>query len=182
MDNQKLNPMFLIAVPQLGDPNFARSVVLMLHHNEEGALGLIVNSPTQMTLGTFARAEGFTCHPDLEMRPVFRGGPVDPERGWILHQDETVKERQEILPGFFVSGSRETLGGLLEKGAHFRLLTGYAGWTEGQVEEEMKQGGWIAAKVSPKYVFETNPSETWDLILNDMGVDPTQLMVGTGLH
>ncbi len=176
-------PMFLIAVPQMGDPNFAKSVVLVLQHDEEGTLGLIVNSPTNILLGRFAESQGLTCHEGLEKLAVFRGGPVDEERGWILHADESVEEKQVIQPGLFVSGTSETLKSMITKGARpFRLILGYAGWGAGQLEEEMVQGAWITAKVHPKYVFEIDPVHTWKTILTDMGVDPNRLMVGTGLH
>src|SRR5687767_15819311 len=97
-------PMFLIAIPQLGDPNFLRSVVLMLHHGADGALGLVVNHPLSLTLGSFASEHNMPCHSGVKDVPVFRGGPVEPTRGWILHSNDELEEKQDILPGLAVSG------------------------------------------------------------------------------
>lgn len=183
MEPGEFRPMLLIAVPQMGDPNFAKSVVLILQHDRKGAFGLVVNNPTNMTLGQFAESQEMECHDQIREMTVFRGGPVEPEGGWILHTDETVEERKEILPGLYMSGSSETLKALLESGRKpMRLILGYAGWGAGQLEQEMVEGAWITAAADPKYVFETEPSRTWNVILTDMGVDPNRLMVGRGLH
>jgi len=175
-------PIFLIAVPQLGDPNFAKSVVLILHQSEEGALGLVLNNTIGLDLGTFSKTQDFECHSRLEDFPVFRGGPVEPDRGWILHNDADIQERQEILPGVFVSGTTESLRHLLESGSPFRLLLGYAGWGPGQLEEELAEGAWLTVEADPKHVLQTDPSETWDMVLDDLGVDPTRLAEASGIH
>lgn len=179
----EFQPIFLIAVPQLGDPNFAKSVVLIVHHDEDGAMGLVINNPTEITLGRFADSQGIICHSSLSESPIFRGGPVESERGWILHTDESVEEKKQILPGLFLSAGSETLRTLLEKSQkNFRLILGYAGWDDGQLEKEMVEGAWITTVAESKYVFETDPASAWNLVLNDLGVDPMRLMMGTGLH
>lgn len=177
------SPMFLIAIPQLGDPNFLRSVVLMLHHGSDGALGLVVNHPTNLDLGSFAREHGLPCHSQAKDHPVFRGGPVEPSRGWILHADEEQSERQPIMQGLSVSGSVDTLTALLADGNKpMRLLLGYAGWGPGQLEHEMERGSWLTVEASAKHVLETPPTETWNAVLKEMGVDPARLAIGTGIH
>ncbi len=179
----EFNPMFLIAVPQLGDPNFFHRVIFILHHDSQGAIGLVVNNPLDLNLGDFAKGQKLACHPDLANLKAYCGGPVNPELGWLLHHDNSIEERQEILPGLFVSRSRQTLEKLLASGKNnFRLMLGYAGWGEGQVTKELKEGAWITATVNPKYIFETPPAETWNTILRDMGVDPTRLALGGGFH
>jgi putative transcriptional regulator len=175
-------PMFLIAIPQLGDPNFVRSVVLMLHHAADGALGLIVNHPIELTLGSFANEHGMACHSRVKDIPVFRGGPVDPTRGWILHEDGELSERQDVLPGLSVSGSLESLTHLLAEGRGMRLLLGYAGWGPGQLEREMQQGSWLTVEADAKHVLLTPASECWNAVLREMGVDPARLAMGTGIH
>lgn len=176
-------PIFLIAVPQLGDPNFSRSVVLILHHDSSGALGLVVNSPTEVNLGKFSEDQNLFCRDDLKKVSVFCGGPVEPERGWILHNDDGVEERREILPGLFLSGSSETLRTLLKNGGKpFRLILGYAGWAAGQLEREMTEGAWITVPAKARHVLETEPSETWNAVLREMGVDPASIAVGHGVH
>jgi len=175
--------MLLIAVPQMGDPNFAKSVVLILHHNEEGALGLVINATTPITFERFAQSQSLECHDGLKANFVFRGGPVETERGWILHRDDAINEKKPVLDGLYVSATSESLQELLKKGHRtLRLILGYAGWGEGQLEREMVEGAWITAKAHAKYIFETPPAETWNRVLNDMGVDPNRLMMGTGFH
>lgn len=175
--------MFLIAIPQLGDPNFVRSVVLLLHHASDGALGLVINHPSQLELGAFAHEHALPCHSAAKKQFVYRGGPVEPTRGWILHTDDEVKERQEVLPGLFVSGSLETLTGLLADGNKpFKLLLGYAGWGPGQLEREMEMGSWLTVEPGVRHVLETPASETWNQVLADMGVDPARLAMASGIH
>jgi putative transcriptional regulator len=157
--------MFLIAIPQLGDPNFVRSVVLMLHHAADGALGLIVNHPIELTLGSFASEHGMACHSRMKNVQVHRGGPVEPTRGWILHEDGELAERQDVLPGLSVSGSLEN-----------------AGWGPGQLEREMQQGSWLTVEADAKHVLTTPASECWNAVLREMGVDPARLAMGTGIH
>jgi putative transcriptional regulator len=175
--------MFLIAIPQLGDPNFARSVVLLLHHGAEGALGLVVNYPSTDELGKFGEEHGLACHSSLRSQTLYRGGPVEPSRGWILHSDGNAKERQEVMPGLYVSVSLETLGSLMSDGTQpFKLLLGYAGWGPGQLEHEMALGSWLTVEPGIKHVLETPAPETWGSVLSDMGVDPTRLAMATGIH
>lgn len=178
-----LSPMFLIAIPQLGDPNFARSVVLLLHHGSDGALGLVINHPSPLEIGSFASEHSLPCHSGVKGQNIYKGGPVEPSRGWILHGDESAKERQSVMPGLFVSGSVETLSGLLADGAKpFKLLLGYAGWGPGQLEHEMELGSWLTVEPGLKHVLQTPASETWSSVLNDMGVDPARLAVASGIH
>jgi len=120
---------FLIAVPQLNDSNFFHSIVLMLEHEEAGALGLIINDETDLTLSTFAANHELACHETLANVPVFRGGPMEPQGGWILHTETSIAEKNEIVPGLFLSGSEDSLRDLLSNGnPQVRLFLGYAGW------------------------------------------------------
>ena len=178
-----LHSMMLIAVPQLVDPNFKRSVVLILHHDEDGAFGLVVNDPTPLSLKDFANTQKMACHLKHRRQPVFCGGPVEPYRGWILHQLTDLEEKQEINSGLFVSGSNETLKKVLEEAKKpFRFLLGYAGWGPHQLEKEMEEGSWITTPVDPKYIFMDKSEDIWDAMLHDMGVDPASLAQGHGLH
>ncbi len=175
--------MMLVAVPQLLDPQFKRSVILLLHHDREGAFGLVVNDPMNLTLEDFSQSQRLPCHSNILARSVFSGGPVEPYRGWILHQNPQLSEREEICEGLYVSGTQDALQEILQDGKNqFLFLLGYSGWGAGQLEKEMKDGSWIASEVDPKYIFFQNPQDTWDAILHDMGVDPTRLALGTGLH
>lgn len=176
-------PILLVAVPQLGDPNFFHSVVLIFQHDAEGAMGLAINRPTSLNLGEFARSQEMDCRENLAMKPVYQGGPVELERGWLLHADSSVAERHELLPNLFLSAGNETLRTLLREGkAQFRFLLGYAGWGPGQLEDEMKEGAWITVDAQASYVLETPASQTWNRVLQDLGIDPATLALGRGLH
>jgi putative transcriptional regulator len=176
-------PILLLAVPQLGDPNFFHSVVLIFQHDAEGAMGLTINRPTSLTLGEFARSQELSCRENLVSRPVYQGGPVELERGWLLHADSSLAERHEILPNLFLSAGSETLHTLLREGrADFRFLLGYAGWGAGQLEDEMKEGAWITVDAEARYVLATPASQVWGQVLQDLGIDPASLALGRGFH
>jgi putative transcriptional regulator len=180
---KEYNPLFLIAMPQLMDPNFARSVVLLLHHSDEGAIGLIVNNPYSVNLGSFARQGGYICHPNLEKVPVYCGGPADYQRGWTIHSDETLEEKEVLMPGLFLSSSPESLIKLLEKGEkRFRLVLGYAGWGPGQLKRESVEGSWLMAPVNLQHILYTAPHDTWNAVLQDLGADPSRIAPTHGIH
>jgi putative transcriptional regulator len=180
---QMTSPLFLVSMPQLGDPNFFRSVVLILQHDAEGAFGLIINHPADLNLGDFARSQKILCHSDLAKTPVLKGGPVEPERGWILHQDASVAERQEVIPGLFLSHTSDTLKQMLQGGSRpFRLILGYAGWGAGQLEKEMQEGSWLTVEASPRHVLQTDTPLVWGSVLQELGVDPLKLIPVSGVH
>lgn len=155
----------------------------MLQHTKEGAMGLVVNIPTEHTLGGFAKEQEISCHQDLQKASIFQGGPVEPQRGWILHGHHGLEEKREIMPGIYLSGTMDSLKQLLEAGdPPVKFLLGYAGWEAGQLEEEMKQGSWLDAQAKAPYIFETNPQELWGRILRDMGIDPATLISAGGVH
>ncbi len=176
-------PLFLIAMPQLLDPRFSKSVVLLLEHDRQGAFGLVINKATEIQLGTFAASQGLGCHRDYDQTPLYFGGPVSPEKGWILHQNSEVPESQPVLPGLFLSNSVASMKQLFQSGgAALHVMLGYAGWSSEQLDEEIRQGAWlmIPAKIPP--ILEYTSSKTWDLLLREMGVDPLHLFPSGGLQ
>jgi len=178
-----LAPGFLVAVPQLEDPNFARTVVLMLEHNDDGALGLVVNRPSTLTLGEVASSQELPIHPGATAQPVFVGGPVQPERGFVLHRRDDVPQSVALAPGLYVSGSTEALTQLLGESVDgWRLCLGFAGWDAGQLERELREGTWLVAPATAERVLSTPPDETWRGVLSDLGVDPAHLVQGGGVH
>jgi putative transcriptional regulator len=178
-----LAPGLLLAMPQLGDPNFHRSVVLMLEHGEGGSMGLVINRGAPLTLGELARGQSMKISSGRTEQAVFVGGPVEPHRGFILHDDETVAEKHPILPGLFLSVTLDALGPLLEDPVpNVRFCLGYAGWGPKQLEAEMASGSWLFAEAKAKAILEGNPSQLWEETLRGMGVEPAMLMVGKGLN
>ncbi|MBI5545500.1 MAG: YqgE/AlgH family protein [Deltaproteobacteria bacterium] len=179
----EIAPGFVVAVPQLGDPNFHRAVVLMLEHSDQGAMGLVVNRPAPLKLSDVARGHGLQVGRSYEESFVFVGGPVEPERGFVLHDRSEVPEAIPLFEGMFVSGSLDSLR-LLFQGPpdRFRLCLGYAGWGPGQIEKELKEGAWITAEPSSRHVLATPPAQMWEAVLKDMGIDPLMLMHSGGLQ
>ncbi len=172
-----------MAVPQLGDPNFQRAVILLMEHGDEGALGLVVNRTGPMNLDKVAKSQGFAERPGMEHEPVFVGGPVQPERGFVLHTNKAIDDSVEIKDGVYVSTSLEALKELFsDPDSYFRLCLGYAGWGPGQLEKEVQEGAWLSAPITRRHVLETPPAQTWDTVLRDMGIDPAMLLHVGGLH
>jgi putative transcriptional regulator len=170
-------------MPQLGDPNFHRSVVLMIEHGEGGSMGLVVNRGAPLTLGELARGQSLKIAPERNQDPVFIGGPVESHRGFILHDDDSVAEKHPVLPGLYLSVTLDALGPLLESPTpHVRFCLGYAGWGPKQLEQEMAQGSWLFSEATAKAILEGNPSQLWEETLRGMGVEPAMLMVGKGLN
>jgi putative transcriptional regulator len=178
-----LAPGFLLAMPQLLDPNFHRSVVLMLEHGESGSMGLIINRGSPLTLGELARGQSMDIDPEREAEPVYIGGPVEPQRGFVLHDDESLGEKQELLPGLFLSVTVDSLAPLLRRsGPRMRFCLGYSGWGPEQLEREIAAGSWLFSEASARPVLEGNPSQLWEATLRRMGVDPAMLQAGKGLN
>jgi putative transcriptional regulator len=189
----------LCAVPQLQDPNFRRSVVLMLEHNEDGALGLVLNNPLPNSMVDVAESLGLVWDGDPEAT-IRLGGPVEPMRAWILHDQLTWDDdASELLPGVMLTTSLEHIRGgeggepreIGGEGAQMIMLHGYAGWASSQIEGEIAAGSWVAVPikgangepagpdargVDPMWLFRTPPEDMWDESLRSIGVDPGRLV------
>ncbi|HEX4826406.1 MAG TPA: YqgE/AlgH family protein [Candidatus Polarisedimenticolaceae bacterium] len=178
-DGRTLAPGFLIAVPQLLDPNFRQSVVLLLQQNDEGALGLVVNRESPILLRDLCKDHDIRYAGDPE-KHVRVGGPVQPEQGLVLY-DTSVNdpEGRQVLEGLQVSASTKTLTRLCGgEGIRFQCYSGYAGWGPGQLERELSEGSWIVANVDPSLVFDMHPDEVWIAILRANGLDPNLIVPG----
>lgn len=188
MENGKLmTPALLMSMPQLADPNFGRTVILLCEYSTEGAFGLVINRPTE-----FAAAEVVQLVPPVAAAnelPLWIGGPVEPERGWILLSGEQgtappEDEAREIVPGLFLSASPGVLRRVLESSMPppVRVIAGYAGWGPGQLDQELSESSWLMADVDPAFVFNTPPAELWEAAIKRLGVEPSQLQQGHGVH
>ena len=158
---------FLVAANHLRDPNFYRSVVLILEHKAEGAMGLIVNRPSPMTIaGALSQHWPVACGE----APVFVGGPVEPTSLYILHNCVKLGQSdQEIAPGIFLTGSEESFDQVVrsepqsEPAVKFRLLSGYAGWGGGQLESELGRGDWHTVPADGQLILEEDPYGLWEI-------------------
>jgi putative transcriptional regulator len=185
-----LAPGFLVAAPGLRDPNFARSVVLMAEHTPEGALGFVVNRASRVTVAEVLEQVDPALRAAAERSgaaaaPVLVGGPVQPERLWILHRPGAVPAEDGgivLERAVAVGGSRELLEALVRAPAPgpFLLLLGYAGWGPFQVEREVAAGGWIPLPFEERLVLEVPVAERWDEAVRRLGLTPGGFSVGGG--
>jgi len=172
IDIRNLSGMFLIAVPGLKDPNFERTVVLICDHMKDGAFGLIIN---RLLLSSFIPLSGGLdikeCIMDL---PVYYGGPVKPEQGYILYSSSDLYYPSiKINDSLSLTTSKEILVDVASgKGpAKFLFTLGFAGWASGQLEYELMTDGWLIAPVSNKIIFETPVNDRWKSSAELIGVD-----------
>jgi putative transcriptional regulator len=176
-----LAPGLLIAVPQLQDPNFRQSVVLLLQQNEEGALGVIVNRESPLLLRELCEdhAIPYAGKPDKRVRT---GGPVQRDQGLVLYGAEhTDPEGTEVVGGLHVSTSRETLTRLCDAPSRrFNCYSGYAGWGPQQLEGEISEGSWIVAPADPALVLDSPTEDVWRRSMASVGIDPSALVPGGG--
>jgi len=178
-----LAPGFLIAMPQMTDPNFHQAVVLMVEHSEEGSMGLVLNRESPLTLGELARNQELEVWAGRQGQKVHVGGPVEPYRGFVLHDSPAVEERSEVLPGLFLSVTSDSLTPLLlDRQASLRFCLGYAGWGPGQVEAELKQGAWLFTEASKDPTLSVPPDALWTQVIKGMGIDPGWLVTSGGLN
>jgi putative transcriptional regulator len=166
-----LAPSLLLSMPQLLDENFCRTVVLLCKHSSEGAFGLIVNRPL------------VTTEHDLE---VWAGGPVEPERSWILVGADEYKGLPgvRVANGLSLSTSPDLLQRLLEPNPppDARLIVGYAGWGPGQLEAELNASAWLIGDVDRDLIFNTPAERMWETAIRRLGADPATLQMSRGVH
>jgi len=185
MAENSLAPTFLLAMPQMQDPNFARTVVLLCRHEREGAMGLVVNRRTDTRAADLVELEP-PPRRDSGLE-VWVGGPVEPQRGWLLlGRDPQSDEAVRVADNLFLSASADVLRRLIEDeasaGHEQRFFLGYAGWSGGQLESELAASAWLTAPVSRELIFRTAPERMWEMAIRSLGVDPYALQMGSGVH
>ena len=183
MTSQDFKPSLLLSMPQMQDPNFARTVVLLCDYGPDGAFGLVVNRPTDMAANEMVRMEPPIARGN-DLR-LYIGGPVQPERGWILVADQPdIAEYRTIQEGLHLSSSPELLRTVLEQQPtpRARVIAGYAGWGPGQLDEELAQSAWLIGDVHIDLVFDVDPAAMWDTAIRRLGADPSTLQPSHGVH
>jgi putative transcriptional regulator len=179
-----LAPALLLSMPQLIDPNFARSVVLLCEHAAEGAFGLIVNRPSDVSAAAAVSLEPPIEEPnDL---PLLIGGPVEPQRGWILTAAPPDGiESRGLGAGLHLSASPLLLRRVLTAAPPARrtlVLAGYAGWGPGQLDAELAASAWLIVPVELDLIFEVPAAASWEMAIRRLGADPHLLQMGHGVH
>ena len=180
---QSLAPNLLLSMPQLNDPNFKHTVVLLCEHGAEGAFGLVLNRHTDTPAASVVRLNP-PASGDSGLQ-LWIGGPVEPERGWILMGEEPHDaESVRVCEGVYLSTSPHLLRQLLEKPPppRTRVLTGYAGWGAGQLDAELSASAWLTADVHLDLIFDTQPAAMWEKAIRRLGADPSMLQMGPGVH
>ena len=170
---------FLIAMPALQDPNFSHTVTLLCDHTDEGAMGLIINRPTSLNLGDLSAQLGIDMgDPDMANVPIYHGGPVQPDQGFVLHTpigewDSTM----EINPQLAMTVSEDIIEAIAHGVGpkHFLIALGYAGWGVGQLEEEMASNAWLNAPAENQIIFSTSVDERWQAATAALGIELSQL-------
>jgi putative transcriptional regulator len=175
---------FLIAMPGMSDPFFARTVTYICQHNDEGALGIIINRPSELTLKDIMSQMDIELNDEVLGRmPVYLGGPVQPERGFILHEPmgewgSTLKVAEHL----WLTTSRDILEAISrgEGPQKILLALGYAGWGKGQLEQEIVQNSWLNAEAEHSIIFTRPAANRWKAAAELMGVDISLLTTQAG--
>ncbi len=177
-----LAPGFLVAAPILRDPNFAGSVVLMVEHSEQGALGFVVNRVANASLQKVLGQLGVADIPIRHEVSVMLGGPVSPQTGWIVFDApmEVAQDREDVLmvtESLGVSASKQFLVDAVKGDGPGRamLVQGYAGWGPGQLELELRQGVWIPVDLDARVIFDEPAERRWSAALGVLGIHPASL-------
>lgn len=188
-DSINLTNQFLIAMPGMADDNFSRTVVYLCEHSKNGALGLVINRPTDITLKSlFEKVELTLDRDELSEQPVFFGGPVQTERGFVLHEKTGTEQSPYTSTlaiakgGLEMTTSKDVLEALANGAGPRRLMItlGYSGWSAGQLEEEIGRNGWLTVDADPKVIFDTPVEERYQRALSLLGFDPLMLSQEAG--
>lgn len=179
---------FLVAMPGMKDPYFQRSVIYVCEHNEDGAMGLMINAPIDITIGKMLeKVDVESIHPKLLTdsldKPVLNGGPVSEDRGFILHQPKDEYESSiKMTDKISVTTSRDILGvlGTEAEPHHYLVALGYSGWEAGQLEIELSENSWLTVEADPNVMFDTPISERWQKAVQMLGIDVAQLSSDIG--
>jgi putative transcriptional regulator len=182
-----LTNQFLIAMPGLTGDTFGGAVVYLCEHTENGALGLVINKPIDIKLkNLFQKVELSLESPALAEQPVFFGGPVQTERGFVLHEKQgdqpPYSSTLSIPGGLEMTTSKDVLEALSQGAGPRRLLVtlGYSGWGAGQLEDELARNSWLTVDAVPEIIFDTPVEQRYERAVSLLGFDPAMLSQDAG--
>ena len=179
-----LDRQMLIAMPGMLDDNFIGSVTLMCQHNDEGAIGITINRLSEFSLGEILSQLQIDCRDDaIRKLPVLEGGPVAPDRGFVLHTPwEGFESSLQIGDDIMVTTSRDVLAAIArgEGPEKFVVALGYAGWGGGQLEGEMRENAWLTVEADSAIVFDSPLPQRFTLALDRLGIKIDRLHGGAG--
>lgn len=179
---------FLVAMPGMEDPYFANSVIYLCEHNEEGAMGIMINAPIDITVaGMLKQINIEPLYPQADAnnleRPVFNGGPLSEDRGFILHRPHDHYESTLTMTSdIAVTTSKDilTVLGTSAEPKDYLVALGYSGWTAGQLESELATNTWLTIESDPAIIFNTPVHERWNKAIQKLGIAPEQLTFTAG--
>ena len=177
-------PILLLSMPQMSDPNFAQTVILLCDYTDQGAFGLVVNR--QMTDPAWTMIQ---TDPPIRVDPGIKlwiGGPVEPQRTWVLMAEAhgPDDDQREIAPGLLLSVSPELTLQMLQAppSPRARVMVGYSGWGPGQLDHEIAASGWLTMDVDPGLIFGVPAEQMWETAIRRLGADPAALQTSPGVH
>lgn len=179
-----LNNQFIIAMPSLADPIFFHTVTYLCQHNKDGALGIVINRPSEMKLGEIFKQMniGVTSLCAAETN-VFSGGPVQQEHGFVLHTTEMVWDAtMNVSDTVSLTTSRDVIEAIAvgEGPEKYLVALGYAGWGQGQLEQEILANNWLNSPYSQNVLFDTEINQRWQRAAEEIGIDINQLITQAG--
>jgi putative transcriptional regulator len=184
MESSNLTNQFLIAMPGLLDPNFHQTVTYICAHNEDGAMGIVINRPLDLALGeVLSQMNLEACNETVERIPVYQGGPVQTDRGFVLHHpDRTWQSSICVSNDIGVTTSRDILQAIAEgSGPEYSLVAlGYAGWAAGQLEREIRENAWLNGPADAGIIFRVPAEKRWECAAKLLGVDLDKLSPDIG--
>jgi putative transcriptional regulator len=185
-----LEGQFLVAMPGMADERFARTVVYVCAHSDEGAMGFIVNQPQDMNfpdllvqLGIVDEAEAIRLPNETQNLIVQNGGPVDRSRGFVLHSaDYMVESSMQVRSDICLTATIDILRDISagQGPGKAMMVLGYAGWTAGQLENEISQNGWLTCPANASLLFDTDMEHKYEIVLASAGIDPLHLSATAG--
>jgi len=183
-----LTGKLLLAMPSMGDARFAHAVIYICSHDENGAMGLVINDALpgmqfKHLLNELEIASDIEVDPNVLKTPLMNGGPVDSGRGFLLHsRDFQVKESISMDDDIYISGTLDSLKAMAKgSGPSDKLIMfGYAGWGAGQLDEEIQHNSWLVAEPDSALIFNTNNDEKWQAAVEKLGFDPAMLSADAG--
>lgn len=182
-EDPTLAPVLLLSMPQMLDPNFARTVVLLAAYSTQGAFGLVVNRQMPEPAHEVIRPD-----PPMDIRNdvhLFVGGPVEPNRAWVLTNHREIDgDALEIADGVYLSAAPDLIRHTLQSSPdpHVRLIVGYAGWGAGQLDEELAASSWLMLPVQADLLFDIPVDVMWETAIRRLGAEPSALQASSGVH
>jgi putative transcriptional regulator len=172
---------FLIAMPQMNDPNFHYAVILLCEHSETGAMGIVINRPTDLFLSELL--DQLDVEAKAVEKHVYFGGPVQIERGFVLHSSSGAwQSSMAVKDDIIVTGSKDILEAIATGNGpeEYLVALGYAGWGAGQLEKEVADNYWLICPANADTLFRQPYENRFDISLKQLGIDPSQLSIKAG--